>query len=207
MAGNTDGPRRQARRRTWALAAATAGVVALVASPAAACFFHSNPIGLTVGHGLALPVAVATRAAEEADMLPPVSSGRQRALTRLSVINAYLPKLAARSSVLGDFDAFSVLQSQSHTWSRYAPGPGGVVVEDHRRRPEPGDAVVVVADTALAALLGGRLDVYAALDRGLVAVSGPPATAERFAALIDEARASAVGRAIADDPVFGRRSF
>ena len=65
----------------------------------------------------------------------------------------------------------------------------------------------MVADTALAALLGGRLDTYAALDRGLVAVSGPPATAERFAALIDAARISAVGRAIADDPVFGKRSF
>jgi len=207
MAENTDGPRRQTRRRAWALAALAAGVIALVASPAAACFFHSHPIGLTVGHGLALPVAVATRAAEEADMLPPVPSRRQRALTRLSVINAYLPKLAARSSVLGDFDAFSVLQSQSHTWTRYAPSSGGVLVEGHRRRPELGDAVVVVADTALAALLGGRLDVYAALDRGLVAVSGPPEVAERFAALIDAARASAVGRAIADDPVFGSRSF
>ena len=198
---------RRAACTARALAALVGGVLALAASPAAACFFHSNPIGLTVGHGLALPVAVATRAAEEADMLPPVPSGRRRALTRLSVINGYLPKLAARSSVLGDVEAFSVLQSQSHTWSRYAPGPGGVVVEDHRRRPEPGDAVVVVADTALAALLGGRLDVYAALDRGLVAVSGPPATAERFAALIDAAHTSAVGRAIADDPVFGRRSF
>jgi len=207
MGGNTDGPPRRAARRARTLAAFTAGALALVASPAAACFFHSNPIGLTVGHGLALPVAVATRAAEEADMLPPVPSGRQRALTRLSVITGYLPKLAARSSVLGDFDAFSVLQSQSHTWSRYAPGPGGVLVEDHRRRPELGDAVVVVADTALAALLGGRLDVYAALDRGLVAVSGPPEVAERFAALIDAARATAVGRAIADDPVFGGRSF
>ncbi len=207
MADNIDGPRRRAGCRTWTLAALAAGALALGASPAAACFFHSNPIGLTVGHGLALPVAVATRAAEEADMLPPVPSERQRALTRLSVITGYLPKLARRSSVLGDVDAFSVLQSQSHTWSRYAPGPGGVVVEDHRRRPEPGDAVVVVADTALAALLGGRLDVYAALDRGLVAVSGPPEVAERFAALIDEARASAVGRAIAADPVFGSRSF
>jgi len=38
-------------------------------------------------------------------------------------------------------------------------------------------------------------------------VSGPPEVAERFAALIDAARASAVGRAIADDPVFGSRSF
>jgi hypothetical protein len=207
MAGNTDGPPRQAARRTWTLTALAAGALALVASPAAACFFHSNAIGLTVGHGLALPVAVATRAAEEADMLPPVPSGRQRALTRLSVITGYLPKLAAQSSVLGDVEPFSVLQSQSHTWSRYAPGPGGVTVEDHRRRPEPGDAVVVVADTALAALLGGRLDVYAALDRGLVAVSGPPEVAERFAALIDEARASAVGRAIEGDPVFGSRSF
>jgi len=207
MAENTERPPRRPRYRARALAAVAAGVVALVAFPAAACFFHSNPIGLTVGHGLALPVAVATRAAEEADMLPPVPSGRERALTRLSVITGYLPKLAARSSVLGDFDAFSVLQSQSHTWSRYAPGPGGVLVEDHRRRPELGDAVVVVADTALAALLGGRLDVYAALDRGLVAVSGPPEVAERFAALIDAARATAVGRAIADDPVFGRRRF
>ncbi len=198
---------RRAACTARALAALVGGVLALAASPAAACFFHSNPIGLTVGHGLALPVAVATRAAEEADMLPPVPSGRRRALTRLSVITGYLPKLAARSSVLGDVEAFSVLQSQSHTWTRYAPGPGGVAVEGHRLRPEPDDGVVVVADTALAALLGGRLDVYAALDRGLVAVNGPPAVAERFAALIDEVRASAVGRAIADDPVFGGRSF
>jgi hypothetical protein len=207
MAGNTDGPPRRPRYGARVLVSVAAGVVALSASPAAACFFHSNPIGLTVGHGLALPVAVATRAAEEADMLPPVPSGRQRALTRLSVINSHLPELAERSSVLGDVDAFSVLQSQSHTWTRYAPGPSGVAVQGHRLRPEPGDAVVVVADTALAALLGGRLDVYAALDRGLVAVSGPPDVAERFAALIDEARASAVGRAIADDPVFGKRGL
>jgi hypothetical protein len=207
MAGNTDGPLRRPRYRMRAFAGLIAGVVALGASPAAACFFHTNPIGVTVGHGLALPVAVATRVAEAADMLPPVPSGRERALTRLSVITGYLPKLAERSAVLRHADAFAVLQSQSHTWTRYASGPNGVTVEHHRLRPEPGDAVVVVADTALAALLGGRLDVYAALDRGLVAVSGPPEVAERFAALIDEARASAVGRAIADDPVFGGRRF
>jgi len=206
MAATIDRSPRRPRWTARALGAVAGGVLAVSGSPAVACFFHYNPKGLTVGHGLALPVAVATRAAEEANMLPPVPSSRQRALTRLSVINGYLPKLAERSSVLRDFDAFSVLQSQSHTWTRYAPGPAGVAIEDHRLRPEPDDAVVVVADTALAALLGGRLDVYAALDRGLVAVSGPPGTAGLFAALIDEARASAVGRAIAEDPVFGRRS-
>jgi hypothetical protein len=146
-------------------------------------------------------VAVATRAAEEADMLPPVPSGRQRALTRLSVINAYLPKFAARSSVLGDFEAFSVLQSQSHTWSRYAPEPGGGVVEDHRRRPEPGDAVVVVGDTALAAPNRsaprlGRVSVRAASSTSNNSNGGarrPPSRLSRLTALS--------GGIEADDPI------
>jgi hypothetical protein len=170
----------------------------LFASPAAACFFHAlGNDGFAAAHPTTVPVALATRKAQEEGLLPPVPQGDQRALTRLSVVNAYLATTAAGTLAAQSFPAFSVLQLQSQTWTRYAPGPTGPLIESHRAGPEPDDAIVVLADTTLRALLGGGLTLGEASAAGLVAISGPGLTGRILEDLVDDFRQSAVGRVAA----------
>jgi hypothetical protein len=167
----------------------------LLASPAAACFFHAlGSDGFTAAHPTTVPVALATRSAQEEGLLPPVPRGDRRALTRLSVVNAYLPTTASSTLRARSFPTFSVLQLQSQTWTRYAPGSAGPHIESHRAGPELGDAIVVLADTTLRALLGGELELKEASAAGLVAISGSDLTGRILRELVDEFRRSAVGR-------------
>ncbi len=183
----------------WGRCFVVAAVLTVQAAPATACFFHAlTGAGLVVGHATTVPVALATRAAQDEGLLPIVPRANERALTELSVINAYLPTLAVRTLDGRSFAAFSVLQLQSQTWTRYATGPEGLTVETHLEGPAPGDAIVVVADTTLALLLAGRLELGTARDRGLVAVTGADGTDQIFAAITAAFRESAVGRAVAE---------
>lgn len=191
------------RVRRTIFAPALALAAALTAGPATACFFHGlSTDGFAVAHPTSMRVALATRKAQEQGLLPPVPRGDRRALTRLSVVNAYLPRLAADTLAAESFPAFSVLLLQSQTWTRYAPEPASPLIEGHRAGPEPGDAVVVLADTTLRALLGGELELDAASAADLVAISGPALTERILQALLDDFRQSAVGRvaALGDAP-------
>lgn len=179
--------------RGGALIAAAA--LALLASPAAACFYHALANhGFAVAHPSSIPVAVATRAAQERGLLPPVPRDDRRALTRLAVLNAYLPVTAADTLASRRFHAFSILQLQSQTWTRYAPAVGEALIETHRAGPDTGDAIVVLADTTLRALLAGGLELDYSIAAGLVAITGPEATRALLAELVDDFRQSAVGR-------------
>ena len=168
----------------------------LLASPAAACFFHAlSSDGFTAAHPTTVPVALATRRAQEEGVLPPVPRDDRRALTRLSVVNAYLPIIAERRLAAARFAPFSILQLQSQTWTRYARDRNGLAIETHRAGPAAGDAIVVLADTTLRALLAAELDAASAA--GLVAISGPDGAGRLLAALVSDFRQSAVGQVAA----------
>jgi hypothetical protein len=73
----------------------------------------------------------------------------------------------------------AVLLVESGLWARFTPGPGGYQLTAHGTGAETGDVVLITGESALAAVLDGRLAASEAIGRGLVEVDTEAGAAAR----------------------------
>lgn len=144
----------------------------LVPPAAYACFLETGPKGaLTTSDPLTIPVLVAGRAAAAEDRIDWFRSSDVGAVRQTVFLLSLLPRtaaIAATPMVERGF-SFSVLQVQTGYWTRYQGSENGALsVEAHRSGPAAGDDVIAVSDSALVAIMRGRLDFETAARFGLI---------------------------------------
>jgi hypothetical protein len=117
-------------------------------------------------------VLVAGRAAAAEELIDwfqssDIGAARQ-AVFLLSLLPRAAAKAAAPTAVERNF-SFSVLQVQTGYWTRYQDTEKDkLTVEAHRSGPSPGDDVIAVSDSALIAILRGRVNFETAARLGLI---------------------------------------
>ncbi len=159
------------------------------------CAICDLDIDFGVEHPMTLSVAVATRQAIDAGLLPApdaeegaVGAMKQRlnAVAAMTTVQKRLEQTLTREALLALPDFF-VLVIESKTWGFFHPTPGGfdpnirpgaprLSADDPTKR----DAVVIVSEAAARPILAGDLSFADAARRGLVVVD---ADEERRAAL------------------------
>lgn len=186
-------------RRAWTFGAAALAVALCLPGGVAACYKESGLGGwLSVTHPASLSVMVATRDATVAGDLPdmprgPVAgSGDLGALSTAYVTTQYLVLEAQRAPVTGP--GYAVVFLATGVWIDL--DRGSAVARFHVDPPARDATTLVLDDALLAALLAQRVTLPDALDRGLLAASGPKAQAAtaHFAALVARFAATELGR-------------
>jgi hypothetical protein len=146
------------------------------------CTICDLRIEFSVDHPLSLTVAVETRRAVDAGLLPqPADSmddGRLRleAIDTLKAAQKRLEQILRPEELLALPDFF-VLLIESHTWAFFHPARTGF---DPNCRPTPPnigsddqaarDAVLVASELAMSEIAAGRFPFEAALQKGIVAL-------------------------------------
>lgn len=179
-----------------------AAAAMLAAAPAGACYLHTGIAGLTTGDPLAIPVLVAARSAAEAGVVVRIASGDGPALAEAVATLGYLPLLTDGARFAGAPQGFAVLQAQTGYWARYELDGATVRAEGHAAGPAPGDAVIVVPDAALLAVLLDGVPVAKLRATGLIRARGANAEValDAFAALVEGFAASEFGLLLAANP-------
>ncbi|MGO7728063.1 hypothetical protein ACC713_00165 [Rhizobium johnstonii] len=149
------------------------------------CTICSLTIEFAVEHRETLSVAVATRQAMEAGLLPENASdmdmarSRHQATVLLTTMQQRLEQVLPSSRLMA-LPTFFVLMIESRTWGYFQPTLAGF---DPRATPsaprlEPDengtqDCVVVISQVAAGEVTGGRLPFARALDKGVAYVDAP----------------------------------
>lgn len=133
-------------------------------------------------HPMGLTVAVATRRAIDAGVIPEpeIDWDRDRAIPLMHGIQDRL-ELVHGPEGIAALPRFFVLLVETRTWACFQPGPGGF---DRMARVEPPDpfafgdasqrdAMLVAAETSLAPILAGKLDFETAETTGLLHLDAP----------------------------------
>ncbi len=136
--------------------------------PASACGFHGALPDLTAAHPRSISVALAVRDALDAATLQPLPDappalGLMRATRLLQQFSPLVPSVVETPA-----QSVVVLLVESGLWTRFTPTHGGMRVEPHVDAPNVGEAVLVTSESALAALVGGQMDVAQARSLGLL---------------------------------------
>ncbi len=159
------------------------------------CMTCDVKLRFDVDHPLGLAVAVATRRAIDAGLLPepsgamPWRRGAQR-LDGSGVLRGVRQRLEAAlpGAALLALPDFFMLAVEDRSWGYFRPAFGGFSSEGRSGPPRFGgsgdsvDAVVVLAETAATAMLAGRLPFDSAVSHELVVVDAPGSAAERLSA-------------------------
>jgi hypothetical protein len=132
-------------------------------------------------HPMGLSVAVATRRAIEAGVIPAGADwDRERAIPLMHGVQQRL-ELVHGSEGIAALPRFFVLLVETRTWACFQPGASGF---DRTVRVDPPDAfddndagsrdaMFVAAETAFAPILGGKLPFETAVREGLLHLDAP----------------------------------
>lgn len=173
-------------RTLQTIIAATAGIMMFQAGPTWACFIHAmGQDGMKVTYPGSLSVAVALNQAQDdgiLDALPTNSDARRGNLLVMSwAIQSRFKNMLPRDS---SGAPVSVLLTQSGAWFRFDGAESAI--EYHVDAPEQGADVILLPDTALAALMNGQLSAKQLEEAGLIRVVSetPDQVLTRFMDLI-----------------------
>ena len=151
---------------------AVAIAMLLASTPSRACFLELGMDGgLSTSDPLTIPVLVAAREQAAKERIDWFSSRDTQAVSIAVLRLSALPRILNRTPIETDAApaAFSMIQVQTGYWTRYRIDHDGTLsAEGHRDGPAEGDVVIAVSDSALLAILRGRLDLDAARELGLV---------------------------------------
>jgi hypothetical protein len=182
-------------------------VAALATGPADACFLEMGVAGgFVTSDPLTIPVLVAARDAAAGGRIGWFSSRDAEAVRNAILFLSAVPSFAGKTPIGAGVNkpAFSVLQAQTGYWTRYkVEDNGALAAEGHRAGPGPGDAVIVVSDSALLAILRGRLDFADARETGLLRGRGEAVESamSTFEDMVTAFRASSLGARISTQPI------
>jgi hypothetical protein len=182
-------------------------VAALATGPADACFLETGLAGgFVTSDPLTIPVLVAAREAAAGERIGWFSSRDTEAVRNAILFLSAVPRFASHAPIEAGVNkpAFSVLQAQTGYWTRYkVEDNGALTAEGHRTGPGPGDAVIVVSDSAFLAILRGRLDFADARETGLLRGRGEAVESamSTFADMVAAFRASSLGARISTQPI------
>jgi len=158
---------------------------------ASACALHVLEPKMQLSHPLALGVAVATRQALDQGLFAALPSGekaRHQALLDLMPVTERLAAYVSGTAI--PTPGYSLLLLRTGLWL-HLDGEQGVA-KFHAEPAGADDTTLVINESAYRALLDGSLSVASALDKGLLAVTGPDgdaATAHLAAVLAGFGRA------------------
>lgn len=151
------------------------------------CTICSLTIEFAVEHPQSLAVAVATRQAIDAGLLPERDPGveidmarsRHDAIVQLTTMQQRLEQVLSTSRLLA-LPNFYVLMIESRTWGYFSPTRDGFDVKANPSAPrlEPDedgirDCVVVMSQAAAAAISSGRLPFDNAMTEGVAIIDAP----------------------------------
>jgi hypothetical protein len=143
-----------------------------------------HKLSLALNGEMALQIAARTPPDPVLLEVPEVKGrvGYARAVLRLG---AFHRRLSATTKV-GPPGSISVLLVDSRLWSRLSPDARGYVIATHTAGPQAGDVVVVTHEAVLAELVGEKLSIATALDRGLLVVDGESTAVDNVRSLLNE---------------------
>ena len=146
------------------------------------CTICDLRIEFSIDHPMTLSVAVATRRAIDAGLLPSHHTKyggmqlRREAIAALKAVQRRVEQTQTQDSLLALPDFF-MLAIESRTWGFFHPTPDGF---DPNCRPDPPrlsaedvadrDPVVIASETAMRQLLAGKLPFSKAEEQGLVVI-------------------------------------
>lgn len=124
------------------------------------------------GHPMSLSVAVATRRAVEAGLVPAAPAwDRGDAIRLMHGVQRRL-EWSVSLEAFASLPAFFVLLVETRTWAYFHPGPGGFDSSVQRLPPDAFglamDPVIVAAETALAPMLDGRIPFESCAKAGML---------------------------------------
>ena len=170
------------------------------------CAICEFKIEFSIGHPLALSVAVATRKAIEAGLVDEIetddgalSAARKRmsAVDALNLLQVRIESGTAADDLLALPD-FYVLLIENDTWGFFhattegfdpdiVPEMPDVTTTDEAKR----SSVIITSETALRAWLAGRFDMSHAFDASLFVVDAPVASASSLTRMLASADTTA----------------
>jgi hypothetical protein len=164
------------------------------------CAICDFKVEFDVGHPQTLTVAVATRCAIDNGILGPISfdgplgavKQRLAAVESLKTLQRRMEAAIPRRELVALPD-FYILFIESRTWGFFHPTENGF---DPNCKPEPprisedandeGDAVVVVADMTMQAILEGKLALEEAIYRRMLIVDASSPECDRLRVALDK---------------------
>lgn len=160
-------------RTLQTIIAATAGIIMFQVGPTWACFIHAmGQDGMKVTYPGSLSVAVALNQAQDDGMLDALPTNSDARLGKLLVmswaIQSRFKNMPPRDSRDSRGAPVSVLLTQSGAWFRFDGAES--TIEYHVDAPEQGADVILLPDTALAALMDGQLSAKQLEEAGLIRV-------------------------------------
>lgn len=205
--------------------AAALAALLLSGTAAGACALHGATItGLVAAHPASIEVALASRSAIEAGLLPDLSradgAGGDPTVAALYAVQQYLALHAAtRASprpvsiveaaglaLVGQAraapprgPAYATVGLRTGLWTTFNTGPDGS--RFHAEAAPPGSTVIVFDDGVLGASLAGTTTLRDAADAGLIVARGPDAEAawQHFTGLFEAFARSEIGARMAAD--------
>jgi hypothetical protein len=170
-------------KRTKALLVA-AYVAAALPGMALGCGYHAGfAVGLTTVHPASIPVALAVHDGVNSGRLPRLSDA-PAPLALMRATGAMRGLSEALSTNAADLPPVALVLVEAHLWGRITSAPGGTRLEAHVNGPTGGDVILVTGETALRALVDGRMNWEAANASGLVIIDGPAEGREQLARLL-----------------------
>ncbi len=157
-------------RTLQTIIAATAGIIMFQVGPTWACFIHAlGQDGMKVTYPGSLSVAVALNQAQDDGMLDALPTNPDARLGKLLVMS-WAIQSRFKNMPPRDFSGapVSVLLTQSGAWFRFDGAES--TIEYHVDAPEQGADVILLPDTALAALMDGQLSAKQLEEAGLIRV-------------------------------------